>query len=234
MGEKMSHAVSYFLLFLFFFSNKMTKTAIGRQWMNNTRLLSRPSFDCAINMERGAFESLLAAWLEVARPGCPCRLIHAAQGLVPFRRHRKRTKSGVSFLGKNSRLSSAGFVACKAARRPSSLHSGLVLRGLFASEKLSRIWRLDFCTFVRCCCVFVLHPASPASDLSPASSAAANPVAVERQSAAIYLRVGRGDHPCSDAPHERGHLWLTAQVTGKLVISKSLYSVSWLVDQSRS
>lgn len=40
--------------------------------------------------------------------------------------------------------------------------------------------------------------------------------------------------PRRSAPPERGHLWLTAQVTGKLMISKSVYSVSWLVDQSRS
>lgn len=36
------------------------------------------------------------------------------------------------------------------------------------------------------------------------------------------------------APHEQGLLWIAVQVTGKLMISKSVYSVSWLVDQSRS
>lgn len=112
MGEKMSHAVSYFL---FFFPNKMTKTAIGRQWMNNARVPSRPSYGCAINVECGTFESFLAAWLAVVSHVSHCKLGHTAQKLM------KNRPNQVSHYWGNTlhpgRLSSAVFVACKAATR---------------------------------------------------------------------------------------------------------------------
>lgn len=40
----------------------------------------------------------------------------------------------------------------------------------------------------------------------PSLSPVAGPVAVNRHSTALYLQVGWGDHPCSEAPHKRGHL----------------------------
>lgn len=98
MGEKNE---SRNFILCFFFSIKMTKTAIGRQWMNNARLPSRPSHGCAINMECGAFESFLARCLSVFSLIPLCKLGHTAQELIYFSRHMKWSKSGVSLLGKN-------------------------------------------------------------------------------------------------------------------------------------
>lgn len=97
MGEKMSHAISGFV----FLPNKMTKTVVGRQWMNNARLLSRPSYGCAISMECGTSDSFLATRLDAVSHISHCKLGRAAQELIYVSRHMKWTKSGVSLLGKN-------------------------------------------------------------------------------------------------------------------------------------
>lgn len=74
----------------------MTKTAIGRQRMNNARLLSRPSFGCAISMECGTFESLLALCLGVFNHISHCKL---CRELIYFSRQNEMDQIGCLITG---------------------------------------------------------------------------------------------------------------------------------------
>lgn len=74
----------------------MTKTAIGRQRMNNATLLSRPSYGCAISMECGTFESLLAPCLAVFNHISHCKL---GRELIYFSRQNEMEQIGCLITG---------------------------------------------------------------------------------------------------------------------------------------